>query len=39
MAWYAEVMGTTYNSLLNFGEGNNMYPQLGPVCDTGEDTS
>ena len=39
MAWYAAMMGKTYNSLLNFGEESNMYPQLGPVCDLGEDTT
>lgn len=31
MAWYAARMAKTYNSLLNFGEGNDMFPQLGPI--------
>lgn len=31
MAWYAARMAKTYNSLLNFGEGNDLFPQLGPI--------
>lgn len=31
MAWYAARMTRTYASLLNMGEGFDMFPQLGPL--------
>eukprot|EP00752_Nemacystus_decipiens_P012180 g10798.t1 len=31
MAWYAARMTRTYNSLLHFGEGHDMFPQEGPI--------
>jgi len=37
MAWYTARMNRTYDSLLNFGEGNDMFPQLGPVVDPPQD--
>lgn len=33
MAWYHARMRHMYTSLLNFGEGNDMFPQLGPIVD------
>ena len=29
--WYADRMQRAYHSMLNFGEGQDMFPQLGPV--------
>lgn len=37
MAWYTARMAHTYKSLLNFGVGNDMFPQLGPIIDIPED--
>lgn len=31
--WYAAVMSRTYASMLNFGEGNELFPQEGPLLD------
>ncbi|CAM9373761.1 unnamed protein product [Scytosiphon promiscuus] len=35
-AWYAAFMKRTYASLLNFGEGEDLFPQDGPLVDFGD---
>lgn len=35
--WYAARMQRTYRSLLDFGEGHDMFPQTGPILDVPED--
>ena len=32
-SWYAARMTHMYTSLLTFGEGSDMFPQLGPIID------
>lgn len=34
MAWYEILMRRTYASLLNYGNGSEMWPQAGPIIDS-----
>ncbi|CAB1096925.1 unnamed protein product [Ectocarpus sp. CCAP 1310/34] len=33
-AWYSMAMTQAYTSLLNFGEGHDLFPQKGPIFDS-----